>query len=174
MRSIKRLHYVRYTDFLVNEILLSGAVVHLDNLRAPKYGNKKPQNEQPDQTSPNTPAAGSIDVSKSVGIGPFENSDNLSQTAKSAVSSPEISKEESAKNETLDPAQSTAQESSKQVTTIANGSTGTLNASSTKDTSIANNSVAQWQAYASKPKGIKVRSQTFATLSLMFLAYAGR
>ncbi|KAL9103705.1 MAG: hypothetical protein Q9187_008978, partial [Circinaria calcarea] len=42
----------RYTDFLVNEILPSGQVVHLDNLKAPKYGNKTGQSTQTETTSP--------------------------------------------------------------------------------------------------------------------------
>ncbi|KAL9098034.1 MAG: hypothetical protein Q9187_009747 [Circinaria calcarea] len=42
----------RYTDFLVNEILPSGQVVHLDNLKAPKHGNKTGQSTQTETTSP--------------------------------------------------------------------------------------------------------------------------
>ena len=38
MRSLANLH--RYTDFLVNEILPSGEVVHLDNLKAPPKAHK--------------------------------------------------------------------------------------------------------------------------------------
>lgn len=37
----------RYTDFLVNEILPSGEVVHLDNLKAPKKSSAKPANKSP-------------------------------------------------------------------------------------------------------------------------------
>ena len=45
----------RYTDFLVNEILPSGQVIHLDNLKAPKREtNQDPRNgSKPSTTDPN-------------------------------------------------------------------------------------------------------------------------
>ena len=45
----------RYTDFLVNEILPSGQVVHLDSLKAPKQGAKAEQSTQTE-----TPSSGSV------------------------------------------------------------------------------------------------------------------
>ena len=165
MRSIKCLRDVRYTDFLVNEILPSGQVVHLDKLGAPKHENKKHQSVQTDQTSPNTPAVASstsIDVSNSIGIGPVENPDTYLQTPESDAPTPEASKEEIFKPETHGSVQNTAQ-GSMPAANITDGSAETMNASSTTNTSIAKNSVAQWQAYASKPKSFKVRTFAFAT-----------
>lgn len=42
----------RYTDFLVNEILPSGVVVHLDNLKGPRKGKQIGQHDEAKPTSP--------------------------------------------------------------------------------------------------------------------------
>lgn len=50
-------HFYRYTDFLVNEIVPSGEVLHLRSLKAPPNSSvsKKPQNEEPPAEPPSKP-----------------------------------------------------------------------------------------------------------------------
>ena len=50
----------RYTDFLVNEILLSGEVVHLDDLKAPQKKKAKPAENSPTKAA--SPAEEAPDV----------------------------------------------------------------------------------------------------------------
>ena len=58
------LTYSRYTDFLVNEILPSGQIVHLDTYRAPKYGNKQEPSVQAEPKSPEVRDNGDHSISE--------------------------------------------------------------------------------------------------------------
>jgi tRNA pseudouridine13 synthase len=53
---------MRYTDFIVNEILPSGEVVHLKSLRAPEKASRGTANSETAQESTQLPQAHSVDA----------------------------------------------------------------------------------------------------------------
>ena len=125
-------HIGRYTDFLVNEILPSGQVVHLDNLKIPA---RKQQEKNTKTETPSSAPGGDLNVTHSGAPEPVP--ELVPEYA--SVPAPE-------------PIPEPLPEPLPEHLPEPTGNAGTAS----KDSEFAS-STANWQAYASEPSAIQVR-----------------
>ncbi|MCJ1393339.1 hypothetical protein MMC18_006212 [Xylographa bjoerkii] len=161
----------RYTDFLVNEILPSGEVIHLDNLRAPKPpGKEEPIAEVKTVllahsglgASSNGDASGSVEAPELNDAGNLQ-TDVVPEVVEEAKPNAEVM-EEILRQEV--PKQDAPKQEDVEMKDVKTEPPPPEHASSDLPTEVvkkenktvapAVSSVAQWQSYASEPKGFQL------------------
>ncbi|MCJ1420685.1 hypothetical protein MMC32_007044 [Xylographa parallela] len=168
----------RYTDFLVNEILPSGEVVHLDNLKAPKPpGKEEPVSEA--KAEPSQPA----DLATSTSVAASESVEVPDQIITKDVEDFLVSE----KILSVKPNEGVMEEASKQEVPeqhdvkLKDAETAPLPPEPTsleqptevvkdKNKSVAPviSSVSQWQSYAGEPKGFQLTPADEAIMTSFF------
>ncbi|MCJ1377806.1 hypothetical protein MMC17_000902 [Xylographa soralifera] len=188
----------RYTDFLVNEILPSGGVIHLDNLKVPKPPGagepiSKVKAEPLERADLNASTGGavseSVKVSDQEGAKHTKNgldSEKFENVKPNETITEEVSKEEVLKQEVLKqevpPQEAPKQEVSNQEDVEMKDVKTELQPpdptspelplevlkDENKTVAPAISSVAQWQSYAGEPQGFKLTPADEATMKSFF------
>ena len=139
--SINKSHR-RYTDFLVNEILPSGQVVHLDNFELPA---RKQQEKNGETETPASTTVGQSNPAHSEAPEPVQ--EPVLEPA------PQVIPEAAAV-----PISEPAPENVLETASVLNPVPGqSEKAGKTEDHSVSVDATARWQAYANEPSAIQVR-----------------
>lgn len=146
----------RYTDFLVNEILPSGQVVHLDNLKLParKQQEKSREAETPSSATVNDSNPARSDAAKPVPEPiPEPVFKPVLKVTSEAASIP-------MSEPLLEPATATVPESVPVTVRGPEPASGhSVKAEVPQDESFSADPAAKWQAYANEPSAIQVREK---------------